>query len=158
MNLHRVNHMIIRSDQPNPEAWPLLATFVDAVICLRQNGETGDFYAARECDTVEKAGLTFVNVPVGELIWDAPTVEQIERAMKLMKDGRRWLIHCRRGKDRTGVFVACYRMLCCGWTKEAAIKEANGIGMSRLQVKMHEFLEHFNPGVVVQGEAPGNKA
>lgn len=32
-------------------------------------------------------------------------------------------VHCERGADRTGMICAMYRVVICGWTKEAAIKE-----------------------------------
>jgi protein tyrosine/serine phosphatase len=43
-------------------------------------------------------------------------------------------VHCQRGADRTGMVCAMYRIVECGWTKEAAIKE------------MKEGGFHFNPG------------
>ena len=43
-------------------------------------------------------------------------------------------VHCQRGADRTGMICAMYRIVYCGWTKEAAIKE------------MKEGGFHFNPG------------
>ncbi len=32
-------------------------------------------------------------------------------------------VHCQRGADRTGMVCAMYRIVECGWTKEAAIQE-----------------------------------
>jgi protein tyrosine/serine phosphatase len=32
-------------------------------------------------------------------------------------------VHCQRGADRTGMICAMYRIVYCGWTKEAAIQE-----------------------------------
>jgi protein tyrosine/serine phosphatase len=32
-------------------------------------------------------------------------------------------VHCQRGADRTGMICAVYRIVYCGWTKEAAIQE-----------------------------------
>ena len=43
-------------------------------------------------------------------------------------------VHCQRGADRTGMMCAMYRIVECGWTKEAAIKE------------MKEGGFHFNSG------------
>ena len=42
-------------------------------------------------------------------------------------------VHCQRGADRTGMICAMYRIVICGWTKEAAIEE------------MKEGGFHFNP-------------
>jgi protein tyrosine/serine phosphatase len=43
-------------------------------------------------------------------------------------------VHCQRGADRTGMICAMYRIVECGWTKEAAIQE------------MKEGGFHFNTG------------
>jgi hypothetical protein len=33
------------------------------------------------------------------------------------------LVHCWHGSDRTGFFVAGYRIICQGWSREAALEE-----------------------------------
>lgn len=43
-------------------------------------------------------------------------------------------VHCQRGADRTGMVCAMYRIVICGWTKDAAIQE------------MKEGGFHFNTG------------
>jgi len=43
-------------------------------------------------------------------------------------------VHCQRGADRTGMVCAMYRIVTCGWTKDAAIQE------------MKEGGFHFNTG------------
>jgi protein tyrosine/serine phosphatase len=43
-------------------------------------------------------------------------------------------VHCQRGADRTGMICAMYRVVICGWTKDAAIQE------------MKEGGFHFNTG------------
>ena len=43
-------------------------------------------------------------------------------------------VHCQRGADRTGMICAMYRIVFCGWTKEAAIQEMENGGF------------HFYPG------------
>lgn len=42
-------------------------------------------------------------------------------------------VHCQRGADRTGMICAVYRVVICGWTKDAAVQEMKGGGF------------HFNP-------------
>lgn len=32
-------------------------------------------------------------------------------------------VHCQRGADRTGMLCAVYRVVVCGWTKDAAVQE-----------------------------------
>jgi protein tyrosine phosphatase (PTP) superfamily phosphohydrolase (DUF442 family) len=143
MNLRMVDDRVFRSDQPNAEAWPVFAKAgVQAVMCLRKDGEDGGFSLKDESDAVLAAGIgEFVSIPVGEMPFDAPTEAQVVQGEALLRDGRVWVVHCRRGCDRTGVFVARYRVA-AGWTMVRAMAEATRCGMSRLQFRMHEFLEH----------------
>ena len=43
-------------------------------------------------------------------------------------------VHCQRGADRTGMVCAMYRVVVCGWTKDAAVQEMKEGGFA------------FNPG------------
>lgn len=62
----------------------------------------------------------------------AGQMEEIERVVREVCLGsggeERCLFHCVHGKDRTGLVVAMYRVL-SGWTKDAAIKDAQHHGM-----------------------------
>lgn len=66
---------------------------------------------------------------------DAGQMVEIERVMRerclgVGGDDETWtcFFHCTHGRDRTGLAVAMYRVL-SGWTKDAAIKEAQAHGM-----------------------------
>ena len=145
MNLRQVDQHLYRTDQPNAEAWPIFkALGVQAVMCLRKDGEDGGFSLKDESDAVLAAGIgEFVSIQVGELPYDAPTKAQMAEGVASLQDGRVWLIHCRRGCDRTGTFVACYRVSTKELSKADAIKEATACGMSRLEFAMHDFLEDY---------------
>jgi protein tyrosine/serine phosphatase len=39
-------------------------------------------------------------------------------------------VHCQRGADRTGMLCAVYRVVVCGWTKDAAVQEMKGGGFA----------------------------
>ena len=142
MNLRVTDQFVLRCDQPNIEAWPIFfQAGVQAVMCFRKDDESG-YSLQEETDAVLASGIKeFVSIPVGGMPYDAPTEPQMEQAIVLLRDGRKWLIHCRRGCDRTGVFAGRYR-IATGWTVADAIVEAKQCGMSRFQFRMHEFLEH----------------
>lgn len=56
------------------------------------------------------------------------------------------LVHCQHGQDRTGLVVAAYRVLVCGWTKVAAMKEAVHLGYRNyLNHGLNETWEAFEP-------------
>jgi protein tyrosine/serine phosphatase len=61
-----------------------------------------------------------------------PTEEQVRLFLSVVKDSSRHpvFIHCRRGKDRTGVMSAIYRIEACGWTSDEAIEEMRAFGFS----------------------------
>jgi len=149
MNLRRVDEHLIRSDQPNNEAWAVLAALVDVVVSLRKPGAPGDesiFDLQAEEDAALAAGVQeVIHIPVGGGPLDAPTRDEVFQFLSFATSGKRVLVHCLHGSDRTGVFVACYRMTVLGWDKRAAIAEAKACGMSPFELRMHEFLEDYVP-------------
>jgi protein-tyrosine phosphatase len=52
-------------------------------------------------------------------------------------------VHCRRGADRTGTVVACYRIGHDRWDGGKAIAEAKADGMSVFQVAMRRYVERY---------------
>jgi hypothetical protein len=54
----------------------------------------------------------------------------------------------KRGGDRVGLVIACYRMAHDGWTNEQAFQEASDLGLSRWEVLMRRYIRGFNPSRV----------
>ncbi|MGH9869497.1 MAG: hypothetical protein ACREAA_15195 [Candidatus Polarisedimenticolia bacterium] len=52
-------------------------------------------------------------------------------------------MHCKHGRDRTGVIVAAHRMSHEGWATERAYQEAKGFGLGWWQFRMKGFLKDF---------------
>ena len=70
---------------------------------------------------VEDAGMAYVNIPS-----NAGRVEpaKVERFLKEIDEAQKPVfVHCHRGRDRTGLAVAAYRMVMQDWPREAALKE-----------------------------------
>lgn len=90
-------------------------------------------------------GMQYVNVPFAPL--SAPTPDQVRRVLALMDpdDAGRIFVHCRRGKDRTGTIVACYRVQHDSWDNHRAALEADSYGMSWAERGMRSFILHFKP-------------
>ena len=68
-----------------------------------------------------KAGFTLLAEPM-----DAGKVTEalLVAALRKFRDAPKpVLVHCWHGSDRTGVFVAAYRVVFEGWTREAALDE-----------------------------------
>lgn len=57
------------------------------------------------------------------------------------------LIHCSHGQDRTGLAVAMHRVLCDGWSKEAAEKEMLANGFHKELAGLWYAWKQFNPPI-----------
>jgi protein tyrosine/serine phosphatase len=68
-------------------------------------------------------GMRFVHIPVSG--WSPPTDEQVAQFLSLFRSEplQKIFVHCRFGDDRTGVFVATYRMALEKWTPDQALNE-----------------------------------
>jgi tyrosine-protein phosphatase SIW14 len=136
-NFHEVNEHVYRGAQPNKEGFSALAKLgVKTVIDLR--GEKS------EQSLVEHAGMRYVRLPWSG--YKAPAEDQISTVLSLMNDNAAWpvFIHCRRGADRTGTAIACYRIMHDHWTSQQALDEAKSFGMSSSEILMQRFIQHFN--------------
>jgi protein tyrosine/serine phosphatase len=113
---------------------------VKTVIDLREGP-----VARQEKKVVEKSGMRYVHIPMAG--FGAPTEEQLEQIFKLYHDSASWplFIHCRRGADRTGTVIACYRIAHDHWPNQKALEEAQLYGMSVLEHAMRRFVLSFQP-------------
>jgi tyrosine-protein phosphatase SIW14 len=142
LNFHQVSARIYRGAQPNVLGWDSLAKLgVKTVIDLRTDTEHD---CAAEKRQVEAAGMRYVNVPLREV--HAPSDRQISNALNLVDDSASPIfLHCRRGADRTGTVIACYRIAHDGWTNRRALQEAVSYGMSWLEFGMQRYVLAFHP-------------
>jgi tyrosine-protein phosphatase SIW14 len=135
-NFHEVDAHIYRGAQPHGQGFADLAKFgIKTVIDLR--GEKS------EKNEVESAGMHYIR-----LAWSgykAPSDEQMASVLALLNDNSAWpvFVHCRRGADRTGTAIACYRIAHDHWTNQQALEEAKSFGMSSMEVAMQHFILRF---------------
>ena len=140
-NFHRVNEHVFRGGQPSAEAWPSLANLgVKTVIDLRR---TDEHSTAEESRAVEAAGMRYVNVPMKGVV--APSNEQIGKVLDLLNSDEPVFVHCRRGSDRTGAVIACYRIQHDGWRSKQALNEAKSFGLSWTQMGLKSYVNAFQP-------------
>ena len=126
-NFGQVNEHIYRGGEPTEQGLrELAAIHVMLDVDLREPGEGTE----AERRIAESLGMHYVNVPMNG--FTAPSVDQVKRVLGLMvpDDAGKMFVHCRRGKDRTGTIVACYRVQHDGWDNRKAQQEANTYGMS----------------------------
>jgi protein tyrosine/serine phosphatase len=86
-------------------------------------------------------------VRVGLSGFFAPTCKKMNQVLTVLEDSGKApiFIHCRRGADRSGMVVACYRIAHDHWTNVEAMQEARDDGLSRFEVLMQIFVRHFRP-------------
>ena len=92
----------------------------------------------------ESLGMHFVQIPVNA--WDPPNNEQVVQFLSLFRDdpGQKIFVHCRFGEDRSGVFVATYRMVFEKWTAEQATQEMYYFGFNGFwHPAMKSFIRDF---------------
>jgi len=143
-NFKIVNDRILRGGQPSDDGFKKLAERgVKTVVDLRWINEHS---IPHEKEIVEADGMRFISVPMKGL--SAPTQEQMTKVLSILEDSNSWpvFIHCRRGSDRTGTVLACYRISHDHWQNQKALEEAKAYGLSSFERAMRSFIQHFQPG------------
>ena len=139
-NFHQVNDHIYRGAQPTTEGFQQLAKLgVKTVIDLRET----DSRSTTEKKVVEADGMRYVNIPLRGM--SAPSSADVAKVLALFNDPKAGpvFVHCRRGADRTGTVVACYRISHDGWNNSKALTEAKTNGMSWMEVSMRKYVKHY---------------
>jgi tyrosine-protein phosphatase SIW14 len=116
-----VDDFIYRGAQPNDEGLEALKKLgVDSIVDLR--GERRGLIR-KERAHAQSLGMRFINMPGNG--WSPPPDKQIAQFFSLLRERprRRIFIHCWLGGDRSGVFIAAYRIAFDGWTPEHALRE-----------------------------------
>ncbi len=150
-NFHQVNEKVYRGGQPAAEGWSSLAKLgVKTVIDLRRPDEHS---TAEEAHAVEAAGMKYVNVPMKGVV--APTEAQVSQALGLLLSSPDPVfVHCKRGSDRTGTIIACYRMSHDSWDHKRALAEAKSLGMSWSQFGLKNYIKSFQSKARMMTMAP----
>jgi len=141
-NFDRVNAHIFRGGRPTPTGLRNLYDLgVRLDIDLRESSDVTD----AEKHEAEKLGIKYVNIPFSS--FGAPTSAQMQQVLALLLTNEKTpiFVHCRRGKDRTGTVVACYRIQHDGWTNQRALQEAKQHGMSATERGMRSYILHYTP-------------
>jgi tyrosine-protein phosphatase SIW14 len=141
-NFGVLNKHVYRGAAPSPIALEELhALGVKVILDLRSTGEG----TAAESVYVHKLGMKYVNIPLG--VWSAPTQAELQKILPYLfrSETEPVFVHCRRGKDRTGTVIACYRIQHDNWTNRRALKEAESYGISRVERSMRAYILHFTP-------------
>jgi protein tyrosine phosphatase (PTP) superfamily phosphohydrolase (DUF442 family) len=127
-NAGKINDHLYRGAQPRDSGVAELKKIgITTIVNLRQEDPT---QIAAEQKTAESLGIRFVHIPVNG--WSTPTDEQIAQFLGIFRDHplEKVYLHCRYGDDRTGVFVATYRMAFEKLPPDQALKEMYFFGFN----------------------------
>ena len=151
-NFHQVNEHVYRGGQPGDAGWSSLAKLgIKTVIDLRPASEHS---IGTEARMVEASGMVYVSQPLAGFA--APTNEEILKILTSLDSSAQWpvFVHCRRGADRTGTVIACYRIAHDQWANEEALREARTYGLSPLEIGMRHFIHSFHiDGATTEGDS-----
>jgi len=139
-NFHVVNEQVLRGGQPTGTGFRNLADMgVKTIVDLQEEGER----AHDEKKLVKALGMDYINIPMKGMT--TPTEKQISHALKALDKDGPVFIHCKRGADRTGVVIACYRVKHDGWENQKALSEARDYGMSWYQFPLQRYVKSYEP-------------
>ena len=141
-NFDQVDAGIYRGGAPSAVGLTELhALGVKVILDLREEGSA----TRTEGEESRHLGMRYVNLPFKPM--SAPSQADVEKAIALLVRAspvEPVFVHCRRGKDRTGTVIACYRIQHDGWDNKRALTEAGEHGMSHAERAMRSFVMHFS--------------
>jgi len=153
-NLHKVTDNYYRGAQPTAEGMRALKKMgIKTVVNLRT------FHSDR--DELGDTDLAYKHIRMQA--WDAEEDAVIE-FLKIVTDKKNLpvFVHCLHGADRTGMITAIYRIVVCGWDKDAAIREMRegGFGFHRIWQGLPEFVAQMDVEAIlrkaeIEGSAVG---
>ena len=117
----KVNDFLYRGAQPRDDGVEELKKFgIDTIVDLR-----GKLHGVIENERqhAESLGIRFINLPGSG--WATPKDDEIAQFLALIRERprRKIFIHCWLGGDRSGMFIAAYRIAFEGWSPEQSIQE-----------------------------------
>ena len=157
----RVNDFLYRGAQPHTAGMRELKKLgITTIVDLRGENAT---QRDSERQQAESLGIRFLSIPVSG--WDPPSNEQVAQFLSLFRNHpkEKVFVHCRFGDDRTGVFVATYRMAYEGWPATQAMNEMyffgfNGFWHPSMKSFIRDFPARLKSAPVLVGYKPSDLA
>ena len=142
-NAGKVSEQLFRGAQPKLDALGELKKLgITTIVSLRSGSS---HTRAAERTRAESLSMHFVSIPVGGFA--NPTSEQLAQFFSLLRQSpnEKVFVHCMLGDDRTGVFVAAYRVAFDHWTPNQALSEMNAFGFNHSWHHGWPFLFAISP-------------
>jgi tyrosine-protein phosphatase SIW14 len=141
-NFQKVDEHVYRGAQPTRQGFSNLGKLgIQTVIDLREPGDR----SATERKWVTDAGMRYVSVPMSGMA--TPANDSVLKVLALLEDRGDGpvFVHCKRGADRTGGVIACYRVEHDHWKNDQALTEARSMGMSWFQTAIQSYVRKYRP-------------
>ncbi|MEO6435218.1 MAG: sulfur transferase domain-containing protein [Tepidisphaeraceae bacterium] len=115
-NFAKVDEQLSRGAQPTEAGIETLKIQgVRTVLNLRDDANPAEQF------WVESRGLHYVRIPCNAAVVEPLKIRAFLEVLATAPGPI--FVHCRRGRDRTGLDIAIYRIMVQGWDREAAIRE-----------------------------------
>lgn len=94
---------------------------------------------AAEKKYAEQKGIRFLSFPMNA--WETPNDEAVNEILKILVSTKKEkvFIHCKHGRDRTGLMSALYRVLVQKWNSQDAYSEMIDLGFRKLFKNMEKY-------------------
>jgi hypothetical protein len=139
-NLAQVEPGVWRGGQPTEQGWAYLRSLgITNVVKLNTENDASDAPA-------KKLGMTIYAAPISlraQLGAEQINAKDLEKALATVP-AKGTYIHCEHGQDRTGLFVAMWRVEKDGWTKPQAEKEMIEHGFHKILRGLWDFWQGWD--------------
>lgn len=158
-NFGKIDDRLYRGAQPHASGLHELKKLgVTTIVDLRGEDPSKSQWEQKHAETL---GIRFVHIPVSG--WAPPSDAQVAEFLNIFRANpqERVFVHCRYGDDRTGVFVAVYRMAFDKFLSDEAIREMYFFGFNSFwHPSMRDFIRDFpnrlSTDPILQGFKPSN--
>lgn len=138
----KINDYLYRGSQPNGEGLRELKKLgITMIIDLR--GERKGL-AKSERKKAQALGIRVINIPASG--WSTPQDKDLVKFLSLTQQHPREkiFVHCWLGGDRSGVYLAAYRIAIDHWTGQEALAEMHYFHFKSFwHPRMKKYVEHF---------------
>jgi protein tyrosine phosphatase (PTP) superfamily phosphohydrolase (DUF442 family) len=141
-NFGKIDDHLYRGAQPHASGIPELKKLgISTIVDLRGEDPSKSKWEQKQAESL---GIHFVHIPVSG--WAPPSDAQVAEFLNIFRSNpqEKVFVHCRYGDDRTGVFVAVYRMAFDKFLSDEAIGEMYFFGFSGFwHPSMRAFIRDF---------------
>jgi tyrosine-protein phosphatase SIW14 len=141
-NFAKVTDALYRGAQPSREGFiQLKAMGIKTIVDLRDHHS--------DIENLRGLGFRYAQVPCESL---RPEETNVLAFLKIVTslDNQPVFVHCMHGSDRTGMMVACYRMVVQGWDRQDSMAELPNYGFHNIWLDIRIFLQNMDPQAMAQ--------